>query len=520
MTHLCIICGLEFIISTLISPPVVRGTLDGNYAYTSGVNGRSTGVYGVSGGGALSTLRQDILGDKKLTVLHHSNAIGGGSTALLRWQLIERRFNYVLYRGGDITHSAELGAFPLPLLEAAYADGLNASDRQRRYQDYVSSGKDGWGSLGSLIWANHGEPDAVKKRIFFDIWARGSKLGEVSLTEPHLGNRLTREDFHPERKIRSPARNVVSSESNELLWERVGEWSFDWTGPFYVAVSEDDRFFVTDTGRVFFAPPSAKPWTPLFEPWKGNRAFDPAKRVYPHLKPKTPLKEIWKGPPVDALIHDSVDGTWYAFTKDQFFDIAETIEPRPHNIVIRRAWTANEALEIAVKCGRVIRSLPAVVNDRTWDELASMKSQAIHSAFRSMFNQPARAVALLKERLKPVAAPPAKDVAALIDDLGAESVTKREAAQKRLREFGQTIEPVLREATHTPAPPERNRRLNQLLTECERVESRTPDEVRAVRAVQVLKRIHTLEAIRLLEKWAKGADTAVLTREARKALQP
>ena len=48
----------------------------------------------------------------------------------------------------------------------------------------------------------------------------------------------------------------------------------------------------------------------------------------------------------------------------------------------------------------------------------------------------------------------------------------------------------------------------------------TGGSVRAARAVQVLARIATPDARRLLEEWAKGAEPAVLTREARKALKP
>jgi hypothetical protein len=118
-----------------------------------------------------------------------------------------------------------------------------------------------------------------------------------------------------------------------LQWDVVGEWTFDWRGPFYVIATGDDRFIVTETGRMFAAPQKAKA--------------------------RTPLKEIWKGePPVDALIHDADNGKWYAFTKDQYFEIADPIKPKAHTVPVRRAKTADEALETAAKCGRVIRGLP------------------------------------------------------------------------------------------------------------------------------------------------------------------
>ena len=142
------------------------------------------------------------------------------------------------------------------------------------------------------------------------------------VAEPHRGNRLTREDFHPSRENREEKR----------IWETVGVWTFDWTGPFYVTASGEDRYFVTDTGRVFAAP-------------RGANAG-------------TPLKEIWKDKPVDALIHDADSKKWYAFTKDEYFEVSDPIKPKPHTIDIRRSKIASEALEIAAKCGRVIRGLP------------------------------------------------------------------------------------------------------------------------------------------------------------------
>ena len=58
------------------------------------------------------------------------------------------------------------------------------------------------------------------------------------------------------------------------------------------------------------------------------------------------------------LIHDSDHKTWYSFTKDQYFEVADPIKPKPHAIAIRRSWFAEPALETAAKCGRVIRGLP------------------------------------------------------------------------------------------------------------------------------------------------------------------
>jgi hypothetical protein len=492
MIHVWIIWGFEFIISTLISPPLIRGTLDGNYAYTAGVDGKP-GVYRASGAGILSILRQDILGDKKLTVLDHPREIFGIAQPLPRWQLINKQYYGVTYQvsGGDTTGS--FNSITLEMIEALNAIPRHGGDFLTNYGPH----------LGPISGAFAGQEEPIIRRIFFDFWALGDKRYELYYTEPHLGNRLTRKDFHP-------MGNRRPEQSPEGKWKKVGEWAFDWTGPFYVAAVGDDRYFVTDTGRVFFAPKIDRTFAPEVHDFGPRRA----------VKPETQLKELWKGPPVDALIHDADAKTWYAFTKDRYFKIADPIKPKPHTIPFRREWTANKALESAVLCGRVIRGLPApTMTERTWDDLASPEPRVGHKAVWANLNEPARAVALLKERLKPVPSPPAKELAALIDDLGSESFAKREAAQKRLREFGHTIEPILREAVSTAATPEGKRRLNQLLTDCQSIASRTPDEIRAVRAVQMLERIGNPESRQLLEACAKGADAAILTRQARQALK-
>ena len=107
----------------------------------------------------------------------------------------------------------------------------------------------------------------------------------------------------------------------------------------------------------------------------------------------------------------------------------------------------------------------------------------------------------------------------MIDELASETYAKREAAQERQREHGHAIQPIVSEAAKTTISAEARRRLNQLLTDWQRDDSRTPDELCAVRAVRVLERIGTPESRLLLEVWSKGAEAAILTIEARKALK-
>jgi len=116
-------------------------------------------------------------------------------------------------------------------------------------------------------------------------------------------------------------------------WVKKETWTADWTGPFYVASNGDDRFIVTETGRIFAVPLGAKAGAALKEVWPGKS-------------------------PVNALIHDSEAKKFYAFTRDQYFEVAADIKPKPHSLALCREWTANKALETATKCGQVIRGLP------------------------------------------------------------------------------------------------------------------------------------------------------------------
>ncbi len=358
MNAIWLACSLQLFISASTGPPIVRGTLEGNKVYTSGVKRGTTAEYHLSGGGMLSILRQDIRSGKTLAVLDRQS-IGGDRNAFLRWQLIDKNYYYILYSGGvaddqpsDITR-AKLSAFHLPMLEAVYADGITAPDRQKRHHDYHNSTSDYFPFFGNFADPNRSESrsHAVDARIYYDIWARGRNFWELYATE---GNRLTREDFHPERVKLGP-------EHRKRIWEKAGVWTYDWTGPFYVAANGEDRYFATEIRT----PSTKKPFLRDAEFRRddeelclvtGSRIF-----VAPrNAKEGTALKEVWKGTRIVALIHDADGKTSYAFTKDQYFEIADPIQPKPHTLMIRREPTADKALEIAAKCGRLIRGLPEI----------------------------------------------------------------------------------------------------------------------------------------------------------------
>jgi hypothetical protein len=78
------------------------------------------------------------------------------------------------------------------------------------------------------------------------------------------------------------------------------------------------------------------------------------------------------------------------------------------------------------------------------------------------------------------------------------------------------VEADLRHAREKAPSPEARRRLRWLTAS---LDGPTPDEVRHARAVEVLERIATKEAMALLREWEKGPARAVLTQHARAALR-
>ena len=102
----------------------------------------------------------------------------------------------------------------------------------------------------------------------------------------------------------------------------------------------------------------------------------------------------------------------------------------------------------------------------------------------------------------------------LIAALGAEEFADRESATKELAALGRRVEPDLRKAAGTSASGEIRSRAGDLLA---RLPLLAPDELRVVRAVEVVEWVATPEAVRLLESWVAGTDVPRLATEARSA---
>ncbi|MBI1917060.1 MAG: WD40 repeat domain-containing protein, partial [Planctomycetes bacterium] len=152
---------------------------------------------------------------------------------------------------------------------------------------------------------------------------------------------------------------------------------------------------------------------------------------------------------------------------------------------------------------------------RYWDALAGDDAAKAYQAVRVLAATPGQAVALLRERLRPVPSADSVRLARLIRNLDSGRFSVREQAAKELEQLGDVALVALRKAAQGSPALETRRRLERLI---ERATGWTPERLQAWRALEVLEAIDTPEARTVLQALARGAAEARLTREARASL--
>jgi WD40 repeat protein len=157
--------------------------------------------------------------------------------------------------------------------------------------------------------------------------------------------------------------------------------------------------------------------------------------------------------------------------------------------------------------------LTAAELHRLWNEVQGADVAKAHRAMGALAASPEQATRLVKDRLPPVTAADPKRVAALIADLDNDAFAVREKATQALEDLGSSTEGGLRRALAGKPSPEVTRRLKEVLAKLEGM-----DQLRVQRGVEILERIGTREAQRVLEAMAKGMPESRLTGEAKAAL--
>jgi hypothetical protein len=150
-----------------------------------------------------------------------------------------------------------------------------------------------------------------------------------------------------------------------------------------------------------------------------------------------------------------------------------------------------------------------------WDVLASSDAFRADLAVWRLAGAGRRAVALVRERLRPAPALPEKEIARLIEDLDSDAFATRERASAALKEVLAAAAPALRRACAARPSLEQLLRINRLLADLDPL--RDPEQRRRLRGVRLLGEMDLPEARALLERLARDGSFAV-TDEATLAL--
>jgi len=150
-----------------------------------------------------------------------------------------------------------------------------------------------------------------------------------------------------------------------------------------------------------------------------------------------------------------------------------------------------------------------------WPELVTEDAAAAFRAMRHLAATPQLTLAWLRHHL--MLATAEEQIARWIRDLDAPRYSTRELAQRELARLGHAARPGLVAASRTELSPECQRRVETLL-EGTRGPDLTPDGIRTSRAVEVVERLRSPEAVTLLREWAAGPAGATRTECARAAV--
>jgi WD40 repeat protein len=155
--------------------------------------------------------------------------------------------------------------------------------------------------------------------------------------------------------------------------------------------------------------------------------------------------------------------------------------------------------------------------DGAWADLASDDGAVAFKAMGDLIAKPKESVAFMATKLQPVPVIDPAILRRLVDDLDHKNFNTRQHAMRELEKLEGQARVALDKALAKPPSAEAQARIKKLLDRLSAPLS-LPEDLRAVRAVEVLERIGTPEARDLLGRLARGAPGARLTREAAASL--
>jgi hypothetical protein len=244
-------------------------------------------------------------------------------------------------------------------------------------------------------------------------------------------------------------------------------------------------------------------------PWPQGRqlataalAFSPDGRIFAtsDRPPKTPrgsvytrgavyLWETATRQPRGRLQGHFGEATCFAFSPNGKALFSGSIDP---SILIWDLYGAGRDVEVKPLTRDELRA--------RWEELAGADAVKAFAAIRALVQDPERAVPFLADHLRGVK-PPARispeRAQELIRALDDRNFAVRERATRGLIEQGEAVAPALARALEGQLPLEVRRRLTQVLDRV--LAGPPPEQLRLLRAAEVLERIGTAEARRVLK---------------------
>lgn len=153
-----------------------------------------------------------------------------------------------------------------------------------------------------------------------------------------------------------------------------------------------------------------------------------------------------------------------------------------------------------------------------WQALADPDAARAFQAIAALTAHPHETLAMLKERMPPPASIDTKRVDQLLTDLGSDQFAVRQKAARELEKLADVAEPALKSALARVKRLEERRRIEELLRTLEEGDLAS-QSLQTLRAIEVLERIGTAEARRLLETQSKGLAGCRATEAAALALE-
>jgi hypothetical protein len=155
--------------------------------------------------------------------------------------------------------------------------------------------------------------------------------------------------------------------------------------------------------------------------------------------------------------------------------------------------------------------------EQLWTDLGDEDAEKAFRAMIALQAAPAQATAFLNTQLQPVKPADPKLVQTLITDLNSPQFTVRDKATKELEKMAELVRSALEKALSAKPTLETRQRIEGILQKLEGP-VRRPDLLRGLRALEVLERIGTSEARKVVQRIASGASDAIVTQDAKETL--